>query len=103
MRKVSERSLKEGRITLKVPPSKKIVLRKAAEVAEEEGIPISALITEALSDYLDEREEVLLELASMEEDYKDLGDEKLLSLCRERLSRLKTPLSQVIAEERDSR
>jgi len=39
-------------------------------------------------------------LASIEEDYKGLGDEKLLSLCRERLSKLEIPLSQAIAEER---
>ena len=103
MRRVSKRSLKEGRITLKVAPSKKVILKKAAVAAEEDGIPISALITEALEEYLDEREELLSEVASIEEDYKGLGDEKLLSLCRERLSKLEIPLSQAIAEERESR
>ena len=101
MRRVTERSLNEGRITLKVAPSKKVLLKKAAMAAEEDGIPLSALITEALEDYLDVREEFLSELTS--EDHKDLGDEDLLRVCRERLSKLKTPLSQAIAEERESR
>ena len=101
MRRVTERSLNEGRITLKVPPSKKILLKKAAVAAEEDGIPLSALITEAIEEYLDVREGFLSELTS--EDHKDLRDEELLKVCRERLSKLKTPLSQAIAEERESR
>ena len=101
MRRVTERSLNEGRITLKVPPSKKALLRKASMAAEEEGIPLSALITEALEDYLDMRADFLSELSS--EDHKGLRDEELLKLCRERLLKLKTPLSQAIAEERESR
>jgi len=101
VRRVTERSLNEGRITLKVPPSKKALLRKAAMAAEEEGIPLSALITEALEDYLDVRADFLSELSS--EDHKGLRDEDLLKACRERLSKLKTPLSQAIAEERESR
>jgi hypothetical protein len=101
MRRVTERSLNEGRITLKIAPSKKVLLKKAAMAAEEDGIPLSALITEALEDYLDVREEFLSELTS--EDHKGLRDEDLLKVCRERLSKLKTPLSQAIAEERESR
>ena len=101
MRRVTERSLNEGRVTLKVPPSKKVLLKKAAVAAEEDGIPLSALIAEAIEQYLDVREEFLSELTS--EDHKGLGDEELLNLCRERLSKLKTPLSQAIAEERESR
>ena len=88
---------------MKVAPSKKVILEKAAVAAEEDGIPISALITGALEGYLDEREELVSELASIEGDYTSLGDEKLLSLCRERLSKLKIPLSRVIAEDRESR
>ncbi len=62
---------------------------------------MSTLIAEALEDYLGVRERLLSELTSMEEDHKDLRDQDLLSLCRERLSKLKTPLSQVITEERE--
>lgn len=58
-------------------------MEKASVAAEKDGIPISALITRALEGYLDEREELVSELASIEEDYTSLGDEKLLSLCRE--------------------
>jgi len=47
------------------------------------------------------REEFLSGLTS--EDYKGLGDEELLKVYMERLSKLKTPLSQAIAEERESR
>jgi len=101
MRRVTERSLNEGRITLKVPPSKKVLLKKAVAAAEEDGIPLSALITEALEDYLDVREEFLSGLTSG--DHKGLRDKELLKVCRERLSKLKTPLSQAIAEERESR
>ena len=101
MRRVTERSLNEGRITLKVPPSKKALLKKASMAAEEDGIPLGALITEALEDYLDVREDFLSELTS--EDHKGLRDEDLLKACRERLSKLKTPLSRAIAEERESR
>jgi len=101
MRRVTKRSLDEGRITLKVPPSKKVLLKKAASAAEEDGIPLGALITEAIEEYLDVREDFLSELTS--EDYKSLGDEELVKVCRERLSKLKTPLSQAIVEERESR
>jgi len=93
MRRVTKRSLEEGRITLKVPPSKKVLFKKAAVAAEEDGITLSALITEAIEEYLDEREELL----------SGLKDEELLKVCRERLSKLKTPLSHAIAEERESR
>lgn len=103
MRRVSKRSLSEGRITLKVPPSKKMILKNAAKAAEKDGIPLSTLISEALEDYLEVRGSLLVELSSMEEEYKDLKDEYLLSLCRESLSKLKSPLSQVIGEERESR
>ena len=70
-------------------------------IAEEDGIPVNALITRALEGYLGERQELVSELASIEEDYTSLGDEKLLTLCLERLSKLKIPLSRVIAEDRD--
>ncbi len=103
MRRVTKRSLDEGRITLKVPSSKKALLKKAAALAQEDGIPLSALITEAIEEYLDVREEQLSELASIEKEYKCLGDEELLNLCRRSLSKLKTPLSQAIVEERESR
>jgi len=103
MRRVTKRSLDEGRITLKVPSSKKVLLKKAALAAQEDGIPLSALITEAIEEYLDVREEQLSELTSIEKEHKGLGDEELLSLCRDRLSKLKTPLSQAIVEERESR
>lgn len=101
MRRVTKRSLKEGLLTLKVPSSKKVLLKKAAAVAEKDGIALSTLIAEALEDYLDVMERLLSELTSMEEDHKDLRDQDLLSLCRERLSKLKTPLSQIITEERE--
>ena len=103
IRRVTKRSLNEGRITLKVPPSKKVLLKKAAAAAEKDGVPLGTLIAEALEDYLDVRGGLLSELTSIEEDHKDLRDEDLLSLCRKRLSKLKTPLSQVITEERESR
>ena len=82
MRRVTERSLNEGRITLKVPPSKKILLKKAVVAAEEDGIPLSALITEAIEEYLDVREEFLSELTS--EDHNSVSDEDLLKMCREK-------------------
>lgn len=103
MRRVTKRSLNEGRVTLKVPSSKKRLLKKAAVAAEEDGIPLSALITHAIEEYLDVREEFLSELISVERDHKGLGDEELLNLCRESLLKLKTPLSQAVVEERESR
>lgn len=103
MRRVTKRSLDEGRITLKVPSSKKTLLKKAAVAAQEDGIPLSALITQAIEEYLDVREEQVSELASIEKVHKGLGDEELLNRCRESLSKLKTPLSKAIGEERESR
>ena len=97
MRRVTKRSLKEGRITLKVPSSKKVLLKKAAAVAEKDGIPLSTLIAEALEDYLGVRERLLSELTSMEEDHKDLRDQDLLSLkWKEGSGHLLNPTEPVI-------
>jgi len=37
----------------------------------------------------------------MEDAYEELEDGALLSFCKEKLSRLKTPLSRVVVEERE--
>ncbi|NIP37587.1 MAG: hypothetical protein GWO07_00050 [Candidatus Dadabacteria bacterium] len=102
MRKLSNKSLERGKVTLTVPESRKDIIQRANKVAKTKGVTLSNFILDAVEDSV-EKEELLIPNLDLGVEYEDLSDEELLVLSRESLSAIKEPLSASVSEQREER
>jgi len=102
MRRLTQKSLRRGKVTLTVPKAGEEIIQRADKIAKRKGIPLSALILSAVEEHL-EKEETLIPDFESEDELNILSDDELIKLCRKSLSSISGSLSEVVSQERDER